>query len=156
MAVPFPFPLEIFVIGPVLLGGVVLLVWLLPRLIGRWRQARYDATVAAEQERFEIVVPGRPVKEDATPRELIQALAVQERLGADDRFGKGWPTFELRGGGRDGGLVWQFQGGRQMAVIARHALGALYPGTEIRRLPVRDAPAVASAVGRLMAPAHWP
>jgi energy-coupling factor transporter ATP-binding protein EcfA2 len=155
LAVPFPFPLEIFVIGPALLGGVVLLIWLLPRLIGRWRQARYDATVAAEQERFEIVAPGRPASDDATPRELIRALAVQERLG-DDRGGKGWPTFELRAVWRDGELVWQFQSGRQMAVIAQHALGALYPGTEIRRLPVSDAPAVASAIGRLTAPAHRP
>jgi len=153
LAVPFPFPLEIFLIGPALFGGVVLLIWLLPRLIGRWRQARYDATVAAEQERFEIVAPGHPAKDDATPRELIRALAPQQRLG-DDRGGKGWPTFELRAVWRDGELVWQFQGGRQMAVIAQHALAALYPGTEIQRVPVRDGPAVASAIGRLTAPTH--
>lgn len=155
MSVPFPFPLELFILGPLLFGGLVLLVWLLPRLIGRLRQARYDATVAGEQERFEIATPGRPTKEDATPRELIRALAVQERQG-DDRGGKGWPTFELRCVWRDGELVWQFQGGHQMAVIAQHALGSLYPGTEIRRLAVRDAPAAASAIGRLSVPSHWP
>jgi len=155
VAVPFPFPLELFIFGPLLVAGGALLIWLLPRLIGRWRQARYDATVAAEQERFEIVTPGRPTKDDATPRELIRALAVQERLG-DDRLGKGWPTFELRCVWRDGELVWQFQGGHQMAVMAQHALGALYPDTEIRRLPVRDVPAVATAVGRLTAPSHRP
>ncbi|HET6381549.1 MAG TPA: DUF87 domain-containing protein [candidate division Zixibacteria bacterium] len=155
MAVPFPFPLELFIFGPLVVGGGILVVWLLPRLIGRWRQLRYDATVAGEQERFEIVAPGHPAKDDATPRELIRALAVPHRLG-DDRGGKGWPTFELRCVWRDGELVWQFQGGRQMAVIAQHALGSLYPDTEIRRLPVRDAPAVVSAIGRLTAPSHWP
>ncbi|MDQ3690010.1 MAG: DUF87 domain-containing protein [Chloroflexota bacterium] len=155
MAVPFPLPFEIFVVGPALLGGVVLLVWLLPRLFRNWQQSRYDATVAAEQERFEIVTPGRPAKDDATPRELIRALAPQQRLG-DDRGGKGWPTFELRTEWRGGELVWQFQGGRQMAVRAQHALGALYPDTEIQRMPVRDAPAVASVLGRLTAPAHLP
>ncbi|MGH2380719.1 MAG: hypothetical protein ACRDG7_05805, partial [Candidatus Limnocylindria bacterium] len=128
MAVPFPFPLELFLIGPALVGGAALLIWLLPRLLGVWQQSRYDATVAVEQERFEIVTPGRPTKDDATPRELIRALAVPHRLG-DDRGGKGWPTFELRCVWRDGELVWQFQGGHQMAVIAQHALGSLYPGT---------------------------
>ncbi|MGH2379663.1 MAG: helicase HerA domain-containing protein, partial [Candidatus Limnocylindria bacterium] len=138
-----------------LVGGAALLIWLLPRLFRAWQQSRYDATIAGEQERFEIVAPGHPAKDDATPRELIRALAVQERIG-DDRGGKGWPTFELRCVWRDGELVWQFQGGHQMAVIAQHALGSLYPGTEIRRLPVRDAPVVASAIGRLSAPSHWP
>jgi len=126
MAVPFPFPLELFIFGPLVVGGGIFLVWLLPRLIGRWRQSRYDATVAAEQERFEIVTPGRPIKDDATPRELIRALAVPHRLG-DDRGGKGWPTFELRCVWRDGELVWQFQGGHQMAVRAQHASGGCTP-----------------------------
>nr|MBA2632466.1 DUF87 domain-containing protein [Chloroflexota bacterium] len=155
MAVPFPFPLEIFVIGPALLGGVVLLVWLMPRLVRAWQQSRYDATVAAEQVRFEIVAPGRPADEEEAARELIRALAPHQRLG-DDRGGKGWPTFELRAVWRNGELVWQFQGGRQMAVRAQHALGSLYPGTEVERVAVKDAPAVASAVGRLAAAAHWP
>jgi energy-coupling factor transporter ATP-binding protein EcfA2 len=155
MAVPFPFPLEILIIGPALVVGVVVLVKVAPRLFLAWQQSRYDETVAAEQIRFEIVAPGRPLRDEDPAVELIRAIAPQQRLG-DDRGGKGWPTFELRSVWRDGQLVWQFQGGRQMAVRAQGALASLYPGTEIERVAIDDVPAVASAVGRLTSASHWP
>ena len=155
MAVPFPFPLEIFLIAPALVGGLALLIWAVPRLVRAQQQRRYDATVATEQIRFEIVAPGRPARDEDAAAELLCAIAPQQRLG-DDRGGKGWPTYELRAVWRNGELVWQFQGGRQMAVRAQGALASLYPGTEIERVAVNDAPAVATAVARLTAPSSWP
>ncbi len=154
MAVPFPFPFELFFIAPALVGCIALLIWAVPRLVRAWQQRRYDATVVTEQVRFEIVAPGRAARDEDSAVELIRAIAPQQRLG-DDRGGKGWPTFELRAEWRDGQLVWQFQGGRQMAVRAQGALASLYPGTEIERVAIKDRPAVASAVGRLTAPSSW-
>ena len=155
MAVEVPFPFELFLIVPALLGGVLLAVRFAPAIVTARRQAAYETVIASERVRLELAVPANQPADPQAALELIRALHPRQRRGVDG-WRVGWPPFELRALWRDGELVWQLETGRQMAAHLQAALRSLYPGTEIELVGRDDQPPLASAVGSLVAPAHWP
>jgi energy-coupling factor transporter ATP-binding protein EcfA2 len=155
MAVEVPFPFELFLIVPALLGGVLLAVRFAPAIVTARRQAAYETVIASERVRLELAVPANQPADPQAALELIRTLHPRQRRGVDG-WRVGWPPFELRALWRDGELVWQLDIGRQMAAHLQAALRSLYPGTEIELVGCDDQPPVGSAVGSLVAPAHWP
>ena len=155
MAVEVPFPFELFLIVPALLGGVLLAVRFAPAIVTARRQAAYETVIASERVRLELAVPANQRADPQAALELIRALHPRQRRGVDG-WRVGWPPFELRALWRDGELVWQLETGRQMAAHLQAALRSLYPGTEIELVGRDDQPPIATAVGGLVAPAHWP
>ena len=155
MAVEFPFPFELLLIGPAMLGLALLAVRVVPPLVNARRQAAYERVVAAELVRLEIAAP---VGEGADPRaalELIRALHPRQRRGVN-AWAVGWPPSELRTVWRDGQLVWQVETGRQLTHGLQAALRTHCPGAELDVVDRRDPPPSAVAIGSLVAPAHWP
>jgi hypothetical protein len=155
MAVEFPFPYEFFLIGPALLGLGLLMVRVVPPVVRARRQAAYERVASSELSCLELAVPGSLPADPQRAVELVRALHPRQRRGVD-RWAVGWPPVELRVVWRDGQLAWQLQGGRQTIAAATSALRTVYPTVDAQPLALPDAPAVASAVGRLVAPSSWP
>ncbi len=93
--------------------------------------------------------------EPARALALIRALHPGQRRGAGLR-GLGWPRVELRAAWRDSGLVWQIDCPRQLVASLQTTLRPLYPGLDLSVVDRADRPAAATAIGTLVAPAHWP
>lgn len=155
MAVELPIALELLLIAPAAIGGLLLLARLVPRLVAARRQAAYEEVVAAEVVRLEVTVPTNRRIDPRAPVELIRAFHPRQRRGVD-RWRIGWPPFELRVVWADGQMAWQVELPRQIEPAVRAALRTLYFGAEVYAVPGRDLRAAASAVGRLVAPARWP
>jgi hypothetical protein len=155
MAVEFPFPFELLLIGPALLGAMVLLARFAPGIVAARRQAAYEQVIASERVRLEISVPANRRTDPSAAVELIRALHPRQRRGVD-AWRVGWPPFELRVVWHDGEMAWQVELPRQTAHLLRAALRTLYFGAEVDAVDRHEPPAVVSAVGSLVAPAHWP
>jgi energy-coupling factor transporter ATP-binding protein EcfA2 len=159
MAVPFPNPFDILRPAlPLILVIVALLlaIKILPSVLRRLRQRAYDQVIEGETTRLEIVIGrGRPGTVEAAVA-LIRGLHPGRRMGAQTWWPLGWPAFELRTVWRNGKLLWQIDGGRQLLRLAEACLTSLYPGIEVRDAPRREAPAVWSAVAKLRMSSSWP
>lgn len=155
MAVEFPIPYELFLIVPAVLGTGLLAARVGPSIVAARRQAAYERVVAPETIRLEIAVPSNQRRDPDLPVELIRALHPRQRRGVD-RWAVGWPPFELRVVARHDELTWQVDAPRQLSHQLIAAVRSLYPGSEIAQVERADAPAVATAVGALVAPGHWP
>jgi energy-coupling factor transporter ATP-binding protein EcfA2 len=159
MAVPFPNILDI--LRPALplilvIVGLLLAIKIMPSVLRRLRQRAYDQVIDGETKRLEIVIGrGRPGTTEAAVA-LVRGLHPGRRMGARSRWPLGWPAFELRTLWRNGKLVWQIDGGRQMLRLAEASLTSLYPGIEVRDAPRRESPAVWSAVAKLRMSSSWP
>ncbi len=155
MAVDWPIPLELALFLPVLLGGTLLLARVGPPLVGARRQAAYERVVAGELVRVQIIPPARGPADAGATLALIRALHPRHRRGVS-AWAVGWPPSELRAVWRDGRLAWQVEVPKQLAHGAEAALRVAMPDAEVDLVERTDAPAVATAVGRLAAPGYWP
>jgi hypothetical protein len=126
-----------------------------PPLLRRARQRAYDEVAAAEAVRLVISAPiGLPPDPDLAT-ELVRAFHPRQRRGFDG-WRVGWPSAELAVAWRAGELTWEVDTNRQLAAQIEHAVRALYPDAELAALRKGDAPAMATAVGRLAASSEWP
>jgi hypothetical protein len=159
MAIPFPNPVDILrpALAPILvIIALLLAIKIVPPFVRRLRQRAYEQVVTGESRRLEIVIGrGQPGTTEAAVT-LTRGLHPGRRMGATTWWPLGWPPFELRTVWRNGKLVWQIEGGRQLLRLAEASLTSLYPGIELRKVPRRDDPAVWSAVGALRLSASWP
>jgi hypothetical protein len=141
------------VVGLGLVGVTALL--LLPRLIDDLRQRAYERAVADEVVRLEIRPPaGSDLTADGLV-ELVRGLHPRHRRGVDP-IRVGWPTLELRIVARAGVLAWQVEAPRGVLPAIVVALRTQIPDVELEPVGRDEAPATASATGRLTAPARWP
>lgn len=138
------------------LAAVMLFLALLgPRLISGARQRAYDEASAAEAVRLTIAPPPGIAPHPELATELIRAFHPRQRRGFG--FWKvGWPLVDLSVLGRGGELSWEITTNAQMAAQVKHALRALFPGTEVSMSKPDQRAAVATAVGTLAASAVWP
>ena len=111
--------------------------------------------MTAELVRLEIAPAMRQRADPAVALDLIRALHPRHRRGVS-AWAVGWPPSELRAVWRDDRLAWQVELPSQMAHAAEAALRIAMPDAEVDVVERRDPPVVASAIGRLVAPAHWP
>jgi hypothetical protein len=155
MAVEWPIPMELTLFLPVLLGGTLLAAKLGPPIVAARRQAAYDRVVASEQVRLEIVPSAGRTADPGATLELIRAVHPRHRRGVST-WAVGWPASELRAVWRDGCLAWQLELPKQLAHAAEAALRVAMPDAEVDVAERADAPAAATAVGRLVAPGYWP
>jgi hypothetical protein len=136
-------------------AAVLVLVLLGPRLISGARQRAYDEVSAAEAVRLTIAPPPGIAPDAELATELIRAVHPRQRRG----FGPwkvGWPLVELSVVGRAGELSWEITTSAQMAAQVKHALRALFPGSEVSVSKPDQRAAVATAVGSLAASPAWP
>lgn len=142
---------------PLLIAAILLalLVSFGPRAITAWRQRAYETAVADEIVRLELTAIGGGGVDPERPLALIRALHTGERRGAS-RWALGWPAVELRTAWRNGRLVWQIDCPKQLIPGLQTTVRPLYPGLDLRVIDRDDAPAAATAIGSLAAPAHWP
>ncbi|MEW5991649.1 MAG: DUF87 domain-containing protein [Chloroflexota bacterium] len=150
--------LDLFVILAVVGGGVLVAgvtIAFAPRLIGRLRQRAYERAASAELVRLELT-PARAGEIDADQATaMIRGLHPRQRRGFD-RWRVGWPRSELRVVWRDGTLSWQVEGHRQVLDEFAVSHRALHLVAETRPVERLEAPAVATAVARLVRPSSWP
>ncbi|MEX2135355.1 MAG: DUF87 domain-containing protein [Chloroflexota bacterium] len=155
MAIEFPFPFELLLIGPALFGAALLAVRFAPRIVTARRQAAYERVIGSELLRLEVAVPTNRRTDPHAAVALMRVLHPRQRRAVDG-WRVGWPPFELRALWRAGQMVWQVEAPRQLAHHLQAALRALYQGSEVEVVARRDQPPVASAAGSLLAAAHWP
>jgi hypothetical protein len=150
--------LDLFIVLAVVGGAVLLLggaVAISRRLIGPLRQRSYERAAAAELIRLELT-PARSGEIDAArATAMIRGLHPRQRRGFD-RWRVGWPSSELRVVWRDGDLHWQVEGHRQILDEFAVSHRALHLVSDVRQVKRLDAPAVATAYGRLARPSSWP
>lgn len=140
-------------VGLGLAGLAALLVG--PRFVDALRQRAYERTVAGEVVRLEIRPPaGSDLGADGLV-ELVRGLHPRHRRGVDP-IRVGWPTLELRIVARAGVLAWQIDAPQGLLPAIVVALRTQIPDVEIEPVARDEAPATASATGRLTAPARWP
>lgn len=140
-------------------GGAVLVlggaVALSPRVVGWFRQRSYERAASGELVRLELT-PTRTGEIDAArATAMIRGLHPRQRRGLD-RWRVGWPSSELRVVWREGELRWQVEGHRHVLDEFAVSHRALHLVSDVRMVDGIEAPAVATAVGRLARPSSWP
>lgn len=152
-------PLYGLLTGLVVLGVVVLslvaAVALGPRLVGSLRQRAYDRAADAEIVRLELTPARIDELDEATAVAMIRGLHPRQRRGLDS-WRVGWPASELRVVWRDGELVWQVEGHRQILDEFGVSHRSLHVVLDAGAVPRAEPPAAATAVGGLAKPASWP
>ena len=142
--VDFPIPFELFLIGPALLGGALLLAKVGPALVGAARQRAYDERVAGEMVRWILRVDPQAARDPAAPRRFIAALHPGMRRGLSG-WAVGWPQVNLDVVWSGHAATWEIRAPRQLSGMVEAAASAAYPEAELQGLATDD-------LGR---PAHW-
>jgi hypothetical protein len=137
MAVEFPFPFELFVIGPLLIGGAALLAKLAPALIRSLRQRSYDQHAVGEMARWVLRVDPQAAREADASRRLIAGLHPGIRRGLS-AWAVGWPQvcLDVTWSGR--AASWEIRAPRQLAGMVEAAVSAAYPEAELRPVAIND------------------
>ena len=150
--------LDLFVMLAVVGGAVLVLgagIARSPRLVGRLRQRSYERAAAGELVRLELT-PTRAGEIDAAKATaMVRGLHPRQRRGLD-RWRVGWPSSELRVVWRDGEPRWQVEGHRHVLDEFAVSHRALHLVSDSRPVERAEAPAAATAVGRLARPSSWP
>lgn len=142
MAVEFPFPYELFLIGPALVGGTLLAAKVGPALLAAGRQTAYDRGTASEQARWMLRVDPTASRDPDAASRLIAALHPGVRRGLSD-WAVGWPHIRLEVVWSGRAASWEIAAPRQLAGIVEAAARSAYPEAEMEE--VDDAPPTAPA-----------
>lgn len=137
MAVEFPFPFELFIIGPLLIGGALLLAKLAPALIRSLRQRAYDQRAAGEMARWVLRVDPQAARDADAPHRLIAGLHPGIRRGLS-AWAVGWPQVWLDVSWSGRAASWEIRAPRQLAGMVTAAVSAAYPEAELRPVAMDD------------------
>jgi hypothetical protein len=151
MAVEFPIPVELLVIGLPLLGGSLLAAVVAPRLVSSLRQRAYDRATARDWARWILRVdPQASYDRDAASR-LIAGLHPGLRRGTS-RWAVGWPEVILSVTWADAAATWEVTAPRQLSRVVEAAVLAAYPDAQLERAVPRQLPAANGRMGLSGAP----
>jgi hypothetical protein len=142
MAVEFPFPFELFIIGPFLIGGAVLLAKVAPTVLRSLRQAAYDRATVGERRRWALRLDAAAAGDPDAARRLVGGLHPGTRRGVS-RWAGGWPQLVLALRWTDGRARWEIEAPRQLTRAVETAVAAAFPGAELEAM----APSVDAADG---------
>ena len=137
MAVEFPFPFELFLIGPALFGGALLLAKVGPALIGAARQRAYDDRATREMVRWILRVDPQMARDRAAPGRFIAALHPGVRRGLS-AWAVGWPQLNLEVMWSGRAATWEIRAPRQLSRLVEAAASATYPEAELQPVPAHD------------------
>lgn len=137
MAVEFPFPVELLLIGPALLGAAFVLAKVGPALIGAVRQRAYDDGAMREMGRWILRVDPQMARDRAAPGRFIAALHPGVRRGLS-AWAVGWPhlSLEVMWSGR--AATWEIRAPRQLSRMVETAASAIYPEAELQPVAAPD------------------
>lgn len=137
MAVEFPFPLELFLIGPALLGGAFVLAKVGPALIGAVRQRAYDDGAVREMACWILRVDPQMARDRAASGRFIAALHPGVRRGLS-AWAVGWPHLSLAVMWSGRAATWEIRAPRQLSRLVEAAASAIYPEAELQPVPAQD------------------
>lgn len=132
MAVEFPFPIHLFVIGPVLIASGAVGFLAGRRLIRLLRQSAYDFNTGRDTWTLR-VDPDAPREPDAAER-LIAGLHSGIQRGTS-WWAAGWPEMRLAVHWHLGAAHWEIEAPRQLARVVEAAVMAAYPDAELEQAP---------------------
>lgn len=137
MAVEFPFPFELFIFGPLLIGGALLLARVAPAVIRSGRQRAYDQRAVGEMARWVLRVDPQAARDADAARRLIAGLHPGVRRGLS-AWAVGWPQvcLDVTWSGR--AATWEIRAPRQLAGMVTAAVSAAYPEAELQPVAVDD------------------
>jgi hypothetical protein len=152
MAVEWPIPLELFIYGPIAIGGVAALVRLAPRVIGTLGQHAYDRAGEAEAAEWVLRVDPLATDDRHAARRLIAGLHPGLRRGVD-AWRRGWPLVTLSIVVDGGPARWVIRAPRQLARAVEASVAGAFPDAELESVePATWPPAVLSLALRGAAP----
>jgi hypothetical protein len=137
MAVEFPLSLELLLIGPLLIGGPLLLAKIGPALIGALRQRAYDDRAGREIARWILRVDPQAARDADAPRRLIAGLHPGVRRGLSV-WAVGWPQIHLDVMWSGSSATWEIRAPCQLRGMVQAAVRAAYPEAELQPVATVD------------------
>ncbi len=137
MAVEFPFPVELLLIGPALLGGAFVLAKLGLALVGAARQRAYDNGAMREMARWVLRVDPQMARDRGAAGRFIAALHPGVRRGLS-AWAVGWPQLSLEVMWYGRAAMWEIRAPRQLSRLVEAAASTIYPEAELQPVPAQD------------------